>query len=296
MPSFYLASGLVFALVKIVSLSVHFLGNTPYGTPVVEFPVRFLPNAAIYETGLLLLFALAFLAFETAGRRVRIPAGPFRAVYLAFNALWLLLGQFDQEVVRWLGNHITLSYMRTYLLSGQDPDLLARLFGADLGYFFASLLLGVVIPPVAAILLWRRRKAFPDPKLPTVLVSVVFTAAFVSFPFWWNVSEKRWRRIRPAAVEMSFDILRGLRGLDDPRDEARAAADLASMVERGRLADTVPAPEPEYPLWRTSPGRYTPDQFRELPRSQRPNIVLVMFETLRGYRAGLTGDSTNTVP
>lgn len=296
MPSFYFAAALAFACVKIASLSLHFLGNTPYGTPVVEAPVRFLPNAAVYETGLLLLFALVFLILEKAGRLLRAPVGPFRAVYLVFNALWLLLGQFDQEVVRWLGNHMTLSYVRTYLLSGQDSDLLARLFGADLGYFFASLLLGLALPAFLATLLWRKRKNFPEPGLPTVLTAVVLAATFVAFPFWWNFSEKRWRRIRPAGVEMTFELLRGVRGLDRPRDAALAQADLAAMVAEGRLADGPEAVAAEYPLWRASPGRHTPEAFRELPRSRRPNIVLAMFETLRGDRIGLTGDTTNTVP
>src|SRR5690606_10584892 len=116
---------------KIVSLSLHFLGNTPYGTPVVEFPIRFLPNAAVFETGLLLVFSLAFLCAERLFRPLRLHAGVWRAGYLGFHCLWLLFGQFDQEVVRWLGNHVTLSYLRTYILSGQDSDLLARLFGAD---------------------------------------------------------------------------------------------------------------------------------------------------------------------
>lgn len=296
MFSFYFSACLVFVLVKVASLSLHFLGNTPYGTPVVEEPVRFLPHASLFETGLLLAFALAFLAAESVARRLKAPAGPVRAAYLAFNVLWLLFGQFDQEVVRWLGNHVTPSYLRTYIFSGQDSDLLARLFGADLGYLIAAIALGIAIPSACAVLLWRRRDAFPPPRLPAVLTASVLAAALISSPFWWNFSEKRWRRIRPAGVLIAEEMLRGVRGLDRPRDEARAAADLASMVARGRLADSVAGPEPEYPLWHVSPGRYTPAEFRALPRARRPNIVLVMFESLRGFRTGLTGDSTDPVP
>jgi lipoteichoic acid synthase len=301
MPSFYLAGWLVFSLVKAASLCLHFLGNTPYGVPVVEAPARFLPNAVVFEAGLLLIIALAFLALERVFRR---PAAAVKAAYLAFTFLWLWFGQFDQEVVRWLGNHVTLSYLRTYLFSAQDSHLLARLFGADLGYFLAGLLLGVILPAALAIALWRRRRAFPEPRLPSVLIAALIAAVFTAFPFWWNFSEKRWRRIRPAAVEIAGDLVRGLRGLDRPRDAARATEDLVAFVTAGRLAgeaggagvaSSPPAP-PDYPLWRTSPGRWTPEAFRALPAADRPNIVLVMFETLRGWRSGLTGDTTNPPP
>lgn len=304
MPSFYFAGWLLFSLVKSASLSLHFLGNTPYGVPVVQAPVRFLPNAVVFEAGILLLFSLAFLAAETSARRLRGRAGTaggdgFRFAYLAFNVAWIAFGQFDQEVVRWLGNHVTLSYLRTYIVSKQDSDLLARLFGADLPYFFASVLLGVVLPLAGAAWLWRRRRGLPRPRPSFALVAVVVAVVFTAFPFWWNYSEKRWRRIRPAAVEIAGDLLRDLRGLDRPRNVAQATADLSSFLERGHLAGSVPDGDvalPEFPLWRTSPGRRTPAEFRELPAEEKPNIVLVMFETLRGWRSGLTGDTTATIP
>jgi lipoteichoic acid synthase len=310
MPSFYLAAWLVFSLLKAASLCLHFLGDTPYGVPVVEAPGRFLPNAIVFETGLLLVFALLFLGMERLSRRLLqtgrnaagLRGGPvfsgfWKAAYLLFNFLWLWFGQFDQEVIRWLGNHVTLSYLRTYLFSGQDEDLLARLFGADLPYFIAGLAVGVLLPAALAIALWRRRRAFPEPRFPGVLIAILTAAIFTGFPFWWNFSEKRWRRIRPAGVEIVADLVRGLRGLDNPRDAGRATADLASFVAVGRLSDTTaPAPVAEYPLWRTSPGRWTPEEFRALPLAGKPNIVLVMFETLRGWRSGLTGDGTDPAP
>jgi lipoteichoic acid synthase len=305
MLPFYFAAALAFVLIKVASLALHFLGSTPYGTPVVEAPARFLPQAAAFEAGILLVFAVAFVLAEAVARRLRLRTGALRTAYLTINVAWLLFGQFDQEVVRWLGNHVTLSYLRTYILSGQDSGLLARLFGADLGYFAAALALGIVAPAIAAVTLWRARAKLPAPRaLATALVALLALAAVTS-PLWWNFSEKRWRRIRPAGIAIAFDLSRGLRGLDAPLDARRAAADLASMLAEGRLADSVPpasgsgdlaAAEPEFPLWRTSPGRYTPEEFRALPRARRPNVVLVMFESLRGFRTGLTGDESHYVP
>jgi phosphoglycerol transferase MdoB-like AlkP superfamily enzyme len=297
MPSFYLVGWLTFSLIKIVSLALHFLGNTPYGTPVVEAPDRFLPNAIVFETGLLLAFSLAFLLGERVSRPLRIPGPVWKAGYLGFHCLWILFGQFDQEVVRWLGNHVTLSYLRTYVLSGQDSDLLARLFGADLGYFAAALVLGILMPVLMAAILWQRRRVFPESRLPFTLTAAVVAIVFLTFPFWWNVSEKRWRRIRPAAVEIASDFLRGLRGLDSPRDSARSLADLAAFARHGNISgEAGDFADTEYPLWRTSPGRWTPEEFRALPNTDKPNIVLVMFESLKGSRAGLTGDPDGTVP
>jgi hypothetical protein len=295
MASFYFVAWLFFGLLKSASLALHFLGRTPYGVPVVQDPIRFLPNAVVFEAGILLAFAAIFTCLEILGRRIRVPAGPFRASFLFVNAGWLLFGQFDQEVVRWLGNHITLSYLRTYAGS-QDPHLLARLFGADLPYFFAGLFLGFA-PAVFAVIFWYRRRSFGYAGGRFLAAATVTSAVFISFPFWWNFSEKRWRRIRPAGVEMAGDFVRELRGLDRPRHPDQAAADLQSFVVRGRLADLpsggAVAPAPEYPLWRTSPGALTDRAFREAPRAGKPNLLIVMFETARGWRLGLTDDSTS---
>ena len=293
MNPFYAAGWLAFSLIRLASLSLHFLGKTPYGSPVVEAPVRFLPNAAIFELGLLLCFALFFGISERLFRRPGL--GFWRTSFLVFHCLWLFACQFDQEVVRWLGNHVTLGFVRTYYSGFHDLHLLARLIRGDIAYFSAAVFLGLLPIPVCAKL-WNPHEKFPRRSSRKLMVALMVLAAIaVSFPFWWNYSSKRWRRICPAPISILQDGWRLLQGLDRPHHPHQAGADLASLVQRGELPSSlIQEPLSRYPLWRMSAGKYSTAEFQALPQSSRPNIVLIIFETFRGWRTGLAPDSSST--
>ena len=54
MNAFYLRAFALFGSIRVLSLALHFTGNNPYGEPVVLDASRFLPNASLFELGLII--------------------------------------------------------------------------------------------------------------------------------------------------------------------------------------------------------------------------------------------------
>lgn len=282
-----LRSTLVFSLIRILSLVLHYLGPSPYGGRLVESADRFLLNAIFVELaviiGLSAAYYLVALILRFHGKLLRVP-------YLVCGVSYLFFTQFDLEVVRWLGEHITVSFLKNYFQKS-DGEMLGMLLASDLGptsLSFALVGLGIFAA------LWLARRPWSG-KAGWISLFVLFSVetAFATSPRWFMKSAPRWRRICPVAISISTDFVRQSLGLEKPRNPALAFADLQSYTRNGVLADAPLDTIPEFPLYReTGPGALSPEEFQKLPRDKRPNIVYITFESMRGWETGLVADST----
>ena len=296
---FYLRAWLVFGAMRAISLAVHFWGPSPWGGPTVLDPWRLAPDAILFEAGLTGVVVWLFAALEVATRRVtqNQSAEPAFAMLLRLAALFVLtflhgLAQFDQEVVRWMAQHVSTSFLNNFF-GVRDPQLLSRILTNDrgpTGWAVFSIFAG---PVVAGWLFVRRRRYAHPVNQRTAWAMLLLAAALVTLPAWFRPSEKRWRRIRPAAVAIAVDGARQFAGADRPRDEARAIADLRSYVATGRLDQPLPPPaDPNYPLaTNMNLGRRSAEELRAAPRTARPNIVVIVFETMRAWNTGWIPDA-----
>ncbi|MEO7425593.1 MAG: sulfatase-like hydrolase/transferase [Fibrobacteria bacterium] len=300
MNTFYLRAFAWFGAIRVLSLILHFTGNNPYGEPVVLNPDRFVPNACLFELGLILAWCLALAWFDAAvGRRGRtsprcgIRTGSLRAVCLAGGVLYIGFGQIDNEVVRWMGEHINASFLYTYF-GFRDAFMWGRVMRSDWPYFLLAFAL-MLAPLYPAWRLWRNRESYAT-RRPLLIASPAFAAlaaALLTFPFWFHYSDKRWRRIRPAPWGMVADIWKIISDNERPVHSRQAYSDLIALTRTGRLADRESDSIPPYPLLDSNNlGALTPEQFQALPLEQRPNIVLLIVETLRGWKTGLAPDSS----
>ncbi|HSQ41980.1 MAG TPA: LTA synthase family protein [Fibrobacteraceae bacterium] len=278
---------LIFLTLRIVSLCLHFLGSSPYGGRLVESPERFLFNSIFIEAGvilgLFLLFRLLSWTFGLHGWLLRLP-------FVLLSSLYLAFAQVDLEFVRWLGEHITLSFIRNYF-QATDGHMLGNIILSDKFATFAALF-QICLP--FGISVWMVRKPWLRPcSRRTWVLGFVAFLLFVSSPMWFMPSEKRWRRIRPVAVSIGVDLGRQFLGLERPKHPRQAYADLIHYVETGHLADQPLDSIPKFPFYHpTGPGKIPAEEFQKLPRSLRPNIVYITFETWRGWKTGLVHDTT----
>src|SRR5690606_29738232 len=102
---FVLVTLLTAVVLRTVSLTLHYLGPSPWGGPLVLSPDRFLPDALFIEWGLLLTAALPMALVDArlggASRTV------VRVIWSLGLTLHLAFSQFDQEIVRWLSQHVS---------------------------------------------------------------------------------------------------------------------------------------------------------------------------------------------
>lgn len=280
-----LRSTILFSLLRVLSLVFHYLGPSPFGGRLVESANRFLLNAIFVELAVILGLAFSFyllsLLFRLHGRMLRIP-------FVCASATYLIFAQFDLEIVRWLGEHVTLTFLRNYLQKS-DGEMLSTLLSSDLGP--TSLAAALMIVSVATAI-WLLRRPW-NGKLGwiTLLVLICIEITFATSPNWFMKSAPRWRRICPAALSISTDLVRQGLGLEKPQNPKRAFADLQSYVQSGTFATQPLDSIPEFPLYHQSgPGLLGVEQFKSLPRNKRPNIVYITFESLRGWETGLVHD------
>lgn len=287
MRHFYLTTFVAFAIWKTVSLTLHFFSESPWGGPLVADPDRLLPDALLLEWGLLALTCMVASLVDHVIRRDALRHF-WRQTFLVLACLYCAFSQIDQEVVRWLGQHATLSYLRNYA-GVPDPVLMTRIFSSDLVWTGASAFL-IIVTPVPALVAWRRHGQ-SDHRLPLRALAIFVCFAFLASTAhqWFRPSEKRWRRIRPAAVTILHDGFLSLSGQERPRHPSTAEADLLAYVEHRELPSTPKeGPSLAYPLWRDSNlGDISLEAFRALPLEDRPDIVLVVFETMRAWNTGL---------
>ena len=277
----------IFCGLRVISLCIHYLGPSPFGGSLVESPNRYLGNAILVELAVIVGIAMAFSCISSL---FRIHSNRLRTPFLASMSAYLILAQFDQEIVRWLGEHITLSFLHNYLRKS-DGQMLIDLLKSDL---VPSILAFVQMILPIPISLWLWRKPWTGTRSFPVIATLVFMEiALITSPHWLMESEPRWRRICPALVGLGDDVFHNAMGFERPRKPKQAYADLLAYVDHGSFADKPLDSIPEFPLYHaTGPGHLNADAFKNLPRNKRPNILYISIESWRGWKSGLVHDAT----
>ena len=194
-------------------------------------------------------------------------------------------------MVRWLGQHMSVSYLRNFA-GARDGQLLTRILSADVLFTSIAVILALIGVGVC-ISLWvrlrgdRRRASRRGFGLVIGLLVVGLTS-----PHWFRPSDKRWRRIQPAPIGILNEGFTALLGIDAPRDPERARQDLIDLVYTGELNQGVAPESDEFPLYRSSNvGARTVAQFNAATREEVPDVVVIVFETMRGFNTGFLGDA-----
>ena len=299
MPLFYLRTFGIFFGLRAVSVFLHYLGKSPWGGPLLLSPDRFIPEALTIEAGIFGLVAFAFAFGEWLVRKsVKAPRflPSYRAFYLFFCAALSIFSLVDFEVVRWLGQHMTASYI-TNFAGARDGQLFARILSGDkLFSSLAALQMGAVV--IAAVFSFvRYGKMSGDLSKKQLIVASVLAPFALTSPYWQRPSEKRWRRVCPASIGITTELFERILGQDEPQNSERAHQDLIDLVFTGKYDQNIRPENSKYPLLRdTNVGKLSTEEFQALPPSEKPDVILIVFETMRGMNTGFFEGSKIAVP
>lgn len=261
---------------RIALLLLLYCTNTPAGGPIVEDLSRFFPHTAVVEAGVAaIVLAISIVLVRLVAPRQKLFS---TALFSLLPALYLVAAAVDDQLMRWLGQHLTFSYLRTYANAGSDLELVGKIFLQEAPHFLAAT--AVVI---TALLLFYRISYRAVPLLQqqawrgkgSVLLLVLMVVG-LSSPSWFAPSKMRWKRIRPVAHSLIDEMSYSWSHRNPPSNLADGIAVLGGD------------PHARYPFWKEVPNEienYT--QFRQRPFDQQPDIVLLTIETLRGWSADL---------
>ena len=180
---------------------------------------------------------------------------------------------------------MSLSYILNFA-GARDGHLFARILSSDL--LFTSLaLIQIIILIAVSIWLYSKRNAGGIKvglKNIALITTCFIVAAVIIFSF--RPSEKRWRRVQPAAIGIVVELLRDQLGSTGPEHPTQAFNDIYRFANSGRLGkegvDLLPLSDSKlhYPLRHDAPASSASES------ASLQDIILIVFETMRGQNTG----------
>jgi lipoteichoic acid synthase len=267
---------------RAASVFAHHLLLTPSGARVAEHPFTLIPATLAGEAGTLLaLAALAGLVSWISAR-----AG---LALLALGGVFLLfLSQLDLELVRWTGEHLNAHWFGAYNLLSHRRLLKDVVLGDTLALAVALLFL---VAPSLAIFVLARRRVLERVEGRRVALLAALSFAGLSSQSLLAPTSTALRRARPALVGLASEFLGSFGGRPSPREVRVGLEELHRFLDRpaGWFADAG------YPVWHSVPSEEASyAEFRVRPYSERPDVLLVVLESARGWETDFRRPSAET--
>jgi sulfatase-like protein len=265
-----------------------FARPTPYGGAYAERWYRYLPYAISYNVlGVMLVSALPILGWLLWLRRPVRPEVARTVHYLQLGLLMLtvMLDQTDNELMRFMGTHLTIGLLQTYYKVNAWGTDMVHIFATDRGgpwlpfvFLFAA--------PLLLFWLGRRliRSARPWPFLwswPAALFASLVPLAlpYVAYDYLQG-KHFIWRQTRPALLtiysEVRGDFSRGKR----PADFERLGREYQARWFENSGDPAWRFPDPQRPLLRVPLSPASP------PVGAPWNVIYIQLETFRAWNTG----------
>ena len=258
-------------LARAASLVLHFILASPAGARVAQHPLDLIPAALAGEIGTLAALGALAGVFSWVSARAGL-------VFLAGGGCFLLfLSQLDLELVRWTGEHLNPQWIGAYNLLAHRRLLKDVVFGDTLALLAAVLL--VAVPAGLVLALARRRGSEHVPALPVAFLAVLAWGAFSSESLL-APSREALRRARPVLVGLVSETVASMGDAPSPREIRAGIATLHRFLNRPPRW----FPDAGYPVWHPAASEDASyAAFRARPLEQRPDVLLVVLESARGW-------------
>lgn len=306
MKNFYwLWYGLTLWGTRLVLLCVLYFTAAPTGGPIVDRWYRFFPHTLVIEAGVVMALAFAggLLCTLLRGRARKI-AG---IVFVVLGALYIVTAGTDDEIMRWMGQHFTLSFITTYALAASDMGLVGRVFLGGAWHFLLTAFIALA-GIVGTVFLYR--KMFAKWSEETVVavktrtavknwicLGIAFALAITGLTskFWFAPSNMRWKRIAPVAFRLIDEVKYKFAKSEQRADYAEGIVLLGGNPVAGypflRYAGHIFGTYTRHPIQYTDTDSVKADTLEKLvlekvrsrPLEDRPDIVLFVIETFRGW-------------
>jgi arylsulfatase A-like enzyme len=267
---------------RAASVIAHHLLRTPAGARVAEHPFSLIPATLAGEAGTIAVLGVL------AGLVSWISPRAALAILTLGGILLLFLSQLDLELVRWTGEHLNPHWFGAYDLLADARLLESVLLGDTLAVAVALLL--VAVPSLAILAIARRRGPERLDGRAVAVLAVLSFAGLASQPLL-APTPLALRRARPALVGLVSESLASLGDRPSTRELH------AGLVELQRFLNRPPGwfRDPGYPVWHAAPAEEESyARFRARPLSERPDVVLVVLESARGWETDFGRPSAET--
>lgn len=287
---FWFWFGLTLWSTRLVLLCVLYFTDAPTGGPIVDRWYRFFPHTLVIEAGVAMTLAFAGGLLCTLLRgKARKVAG---IVFLALGIAYMVTAGTDDEIMRWMGQHLSLSFITTYALAASDMGLVGRVFLGGAWHFLFTTFI-VIAGIVGTVFLYRKMFAKWSAEAVVAVknraavrnwiclgIALALAITGLTSKNWFAPSNMRWKRIAPVAFRLVDEI----------------KYKLTESERRGDYADGIELlgghPNAEYPFVKCTASASECEEYRQhdfaqfKARDRKPDVIFFVIETFRGW----TGD------
>lgn len=220
--------------------------DAPTGGSFVTDWNRFLWHTMFADIGFIMASALCLqsISFVLKGRGLRV----LKIVSVVLVGIYLLLCGCDDEVMRWMNQRMTLSFIGTYLNAVSDMGLVSSIFLDGVFHFVVDFL--IVVAATVGVALYSRgnrleravERPLGKPVIAAIATLLVFAILGCTSHIWFNPSHRRWPRIMPLPYVYAGELLHSFESLNPPDDYREGILALGGN------------PDAEYPFWHWAGG------------------------------------------
>lgn len=260
-------------LCRELQLCLLYFCESPIGGDYVHNALQFFAYASVFEACYIFAAVLIFWLLVQKFSRYQIA---LKISGLILAGIYLLLSAGNDELQRWMGQHLTISFLFTYSQAFADLSLVEKIFAEGFGHFVAeigSILLGIGL---AAVALFAVKRNIQLKKITKILLAVFAAVSVAGILFGEQVSptSRFYKKAAPIAYHICHEFMYGVSHSQRPSDYAEGIEFLGGDASR------------EYPFFNNVPDeRENIKAFLDRPLDEKPDVIFLTIESLRGWAA-----------
>jgi len=256
---------------RIFQLLQLYFSDTPSGGAFVERPLLGFACAAVADFAAFavfgILYCLASFKLNKVTKVFRISISVLALAYLVFCGV-------NDQVMRWMGQHVTLSFLTTYSVSKLEPNLVSNIFFTGFWNFVIAFL--IVIATSTLWIVHQKKSASKNPSKVLLCASIailsIFTYISGNANNFFKPCHIRWQRIQPPYITILNDIEYQKQHSVKPANYAKGIALLGGN------------PDADFPFYHAVENESElMETFKAKSLSEKKDVILLSLESFRGW-------------
>lgn len=276
----FLSPIFIFAAVMFIGrglqLGLLYFTSLPMGGSIVDRPVATIGVHLIAEGASIAMISVLLGGLYSLLRKYK--AARISTIVLA--TLYLVLSATDDQVVRWMGEKLSLSFLSTYLFSGTNTDANLVLNIAKSG--IVSFMAEVAITSLFIFGIIKLLKKGEVSKKFSIGLALGFLCAGIAIFYSsksWAPLKFKWFRVAPTYVTFFNEIKENLNTNIDEEVLKKGIAFLGGNTNS------------EFPFYHEE-GISNVDEFLKKDLSEKPDIIVLTIESLSGWFGDLRQEAS----
>ena len=254
---------------RVLQLAQLYFTETPTGGAFVEKPFQGFICAVIVNITAFSFFAMLFSLTSLLNE---FKKNFFLYLIYIFTSIHLILCVVDDQIMRWMGQHLTTSFISTYSIFRLDPSITSNILQNGYFSFFLSFIL-VLIPLL--LLFFATRKSKPLALQETCVLICLFAILILvcgNAHLFLKPCRIRWNSIKPTYLTFLEEIQYNWTHRTKP-----------SHFEQG-ISILGGNPSSDYPFYhKVEKEDSLINAFKTLPLEQKKDVILLSLESFRGW-------------